>query len=60
MNNIVYNNSSVCKEVLKFLLGGRTLNEKHNTWEWMEFYICQIKPGDYSETPILSSHCGHP
>ena len=40
VNNIVYNNSSVCKEVFKFLLGGRTLNENHNTREWMEFYNC--------------------
>ena len=53
MNNIVYNNSSVCKEVFKFLLGGRTLNENHNTREWMEFCNCQIKPGDYSKPPFL-------
>jgi len=53
MNNIVYNNSSVCKKVFKFLLGGRTLNENHNTREWMEFYNCQIKPSDFSETPFL-------
>jgi len=49
----VYNNSSVCKEVFKLLLGVRTLNENHNTREWMEFYNCQIKPGDFSETPFL-------
>ena len=42
-----------CKEVFKFLLGGRTLNENQNTREWMEFYNCQIKPGDYSENPFL-------
>jgi len=44
----------VCsKKVFIFLLGGRTLNEIHNTREWMEFYNCQIKRGDYSETPFL-------
>jgi len=53
VNNIVYNNSSVCKEVFKFLLGGRTLNENHNTRKWMEFYNCQTKPGDFSETLFL-------
>ena len=53
VNNIVYNNSSVCKEVFKFLLGGRTLNENHNTREWMEFCNCQIKPGDYSKPPFF-------
>jgi len=53
VNNIVYNNSSVCKEVFKFVLGGRTLNENHNTREWIKFYNCQIKHGDYSETPFL-------
>jgi hypothetical protein len=26
----------VCKELFKFLLGERTLNENHNTREWME------------------------
>ena len=41
------------KKVFKFLLGGRTLNENHNTKEWMEFYNCQIKLGDFSETPLL-------
>jgi len=51
--NIVYNNSSLCKNLFKFLLGGRTLNENYNIWEWTEFYNCQIKPGDYSETPFL-------
>ena len=53
MNNIVYNNSSLCKEVFKLLLGERTLDENHNKREWMEFYNCQIKPGDFSETPFL-------
>jgi len=27
MNNIAYNNSSVCQKVFKFLLGGKILNE---------------------------------
>ena len=53
MNNIVYNNFSVCQKVFKFLFGRRTLNENHNTKEWVEFYNCQIKPGDYSETSFL-------
>ena len=43
----------MCQKVFKFLLGGRILNENHNTREWMEFYNCQIKPGDFSETPFL-------
>ena len=30
VNNIVFNKSSLCKKVFKFLLGGRTLNENHN------------------------------
>jgi len=50
VNNIVYNNSSVCQKLFKFLFEGRTLNENHNSREWMKFYNCQIKPGDYSET----------
>ena len=41
------------KKVFKFLLGGRTFNENHNTREWVEFYDCQIKSGDYSETSFL-------
>ena len=43
----------MCQKVFKFLLGGRTLNENINSREWVEFYNCQIKPGDYSETPFL-------
>jgi len=53
VNNIVCNNSSVCQKVFKFLFGGKTLIENHNTREWMEFYNCQIIPGDYSETLFL-------
>jgi len=53
VNNILYNNSNVCKKVFQFLLGGRTLNENHYTREWVEFYNCRIKPDDYSETPFL-------
>jgi len=63
VNNIVYNNSSVCKKkkkVFQFLLGGKTLKKNHNTREWMESYNCQIKPGDYSKNPIFSSYCGSP
>ena len=51
MNNFVYNNSSVCKKVFKFLLGGRT--ENCNSREWKEMYNCQIKKGNYTDSPFL-------
>ena len=46
MNNFVYNNSSVCKKVFKFLFNGRTDN--CNLKEWKEMYKCQIKKGNYT------------
>ena len=53
MSNFVYNNSSVCKKVFKFLLGGRILNENLNTKEWKELYKHQIQSCIYSETPFM-------
>jgi len=39
VNNIVFNKSSLCKKVFKFLLGGRTLNKNHNTREWNSIIV---------------------
>ena len=51
INNNVYNNSSVCKNLFKFLLGGR-----YNDFisrEWKELFKCQLSSGSFTETPFL-------
>ena len=50
-NNNVFNNSSVCKKVFKFLLGGRKHNS--NSREWVELCKCQTQNGTYTELPFL-------
>ena len=47
----MYVDSSVCKKVLNFLLGGRSIN--NSTREWKDIFKCQMKSGAYSDTPIL-------
>ena len=47
----MYNNSSVREKVYKFLLGGRF--NSNRTREWKDILNCQIKSGNYSDTPFL-------
>ena len=47
----MYNNSSVCEKVFKFLLGGRSIN--NSTGEWKNLLKCQLESGTYSDTPFL-------
>ena len=51
ISNNVYNNSSVLSKVFNFLLGGRT--HYNNSREWKDLCNCQLKPGNYSDTPFL-------
>jgi len=51
IDNNVYNNSSVREKVYKFLLGGRF--NSNRTREWKDILNCQIKSGNYSDTPFL-------
>ena len=48
----MYNNSSVCEnKVFRFLLGGSSSN--NSTREWNDLFNCQLKSGNYSDTPFL-------
>jgi len=51
IENNVYVDSSVCKKVFNFLLGGRSIN--NSTREWEDLFKCQMKSGAYSDTPFL-------
>jgi len=51
LNNNVYNDSSVCTEIFKFLLGGR--NKKFYSREWKDLCSCQLKNGNCTDTPFL-------
>ena len=51
IENNVYVDSSVCKKVFNFLLGGRSINS--STREWKDLFKCQIKSGAYPDTPFL-------
>ena len=51
IENNVYVDSSMCKKVFNFLLGGRSIN--NSTREWKDLHKCQMKSGAYSDTPFL-------
>ena len=51
IENNVFVDSSVCKEVFNLLLGGRSIN--NSTREWKNLFKCQMKSGAYSDTPFL-------
>ena len=51
IENNVYVDSSVCKKVFNFLLGGRSIN--NSIREWKDLFKCQMKLGAYSYTPSL-------
>ena len=46
IENNVYVDSSVCKKVFNFLLGGRSIN--NSTREWKDLFKCPMKAGAYS------------
>jgi len=52
IENNVYIDSSVCKKVFNFLLGGRSIN--NSTREWKDLFRCQMKSGTYSIVSIYS------
>jgi len=51
IENNVYIDSSVCKKVFNFLLGGRSIN--NSTREWKDLFKCQMKSSAYSNTLFL-------